>query len=488
MGCFLGCFGSAKVKDDIKRPKNPQISSHRNQDYNSVHQIIIPTPTQIPNVVPDQKTLKKSVNPQVPEQDKPEVQILSSLSTRKKVTFDTNVKEHLSLPNKGKSEVQIQLISGTRKKVTFDSNVKEHEHVPYNDTQDVMQESGKGVDKEVVEYGTKSIKSCNFWEGSSVSSLVSFPSNHRYQNCRESDDEDEDEDEELGCEVSDLDDDDNDDDVGFIHDEYHPRQVCEYIKLCTSVESKTKKSSTCLVDDGDSDCILDHASIDKGTKTPEVFNRGARDRAGYVHSVLNPVENTAQWKTVKVKETLSIKEQKENFKIDLGFQQFSSKTKSNFGEPKNDCETVASSLSTWLVSSQSTPPSKAMPIGLEPIESVANLSSHGSNSMKSQEERPILGVLTVEELKQFSPTPSPRRSPFQIPNEGPLVGTVVVDWNSRTPVDDTGSVSSFNGIPNTTSKYREDKTVNWHSTPFETRLERALNRDTAGCQVDRRVC
>ncbi|CAO2840486.1 unnamed protein product [Amaranthus hypochondriacus] len=460
MGCFLGCFGSTKVKDDIKRPKNPSIPSYRNQDYKSVHQIITPTPTQTPTVVPDQETLKKSVNPQVPEpQDKPEIQILSSLSTRKKVTFDTNVKEHLSLPNTDKSEVQIQPISGTRKKVTFDSNVKEHEHVPYNDTQDVMQESEKGVEKEVVEYGTKSIKSCTFWEGSSVSSLVSFPSNHRYQNCRVSDVEDE----ELGCEVSDLDDDNDDDkevyDDGFSNDEYHPRQVCEYTKLCTSVESKTKKSSaTCLVDDGDSDCILDHASMDRGMKTPEVVNRVARDRAGYVYSVLNPVENTAQWKIVKVKEAPPIKEQKENFKMDLGFQEFSSKPKSNFCEPKNDRETVASSLSTWLVSSQSTPPSKSMPLGLEPIESGANLSSRGSNSMKSQEERPILGVLTVEEHKQFSPTPSPRRSPFRSPNEGLLVGslgTVVVDWNSRTPIDDTGSVSSFNGIPNTTSKYRE---------------------------------
>lgn len=35
-----------------------------------------------------------------------------------------------------------------------------------------------------------------------------------------------------------------------------------------------------------------------------------------------------------------------------------------------------------------------------------------------------------------------------------------------------GSDFSFVGV--------QDKTVNWYSTPFETRLERALNRGSAG--------
>ncbi|KAF3571074.1 hypothetical protein F2Q69_00063850 [Brassica cretica] len=59
-----------------------------------------------------------------------------------------------------------------------------------------------------------------------------------------------------------------------------------------------------------------------------------------------------------------------------------------------------------------------------------------------------------------------------------LGGTVGGYWGNHSKgVDSGGSVSSFKGIPNTTSKYREDKSVNWHSTPFEARLEKALKRD-----------
>ncbi|CAI9768188.1 unnamed protein product [Fraxinus pennsylvanica] len=46
----------------------------------------------------------------------------------------------------------------------------------------------------------------------------------------------------------------------------------------------------------------------------------------------------------------------------------------------------------------------------------------------------------------------------------------------HTSANHSDSVSSYKGIPNTTSKYLEDKRVNWHSTPFEVRLEKALDR------------
>ena len=257
------------------------------------------------------------------------------------------------------SEDQIQLSSGTRKKVTFDSNVKEYEHISYDEDEvhENIQESEKEAEKKVIDDNLKPTKSSSPWEDSTLSSLGSFPPNHRYQNCRESDDEDE----ELDCEVSDLDDEEYDDeevyDDGFSDDEYNSRLVHEYTRSCTSVESRAKSSGPCVVDD---------VYSDRGRKIPEVFNRAARDRAGYVHSVLNPVENTAQWKTVKVKGTPSVKDQKENFQMDLGFQQSSSKSKSKFDDHRDDHEVaVAASLSAWLVSSQSTPPSKANPIGFD---------------------------------------------------------------------------------------------------------------------------
>ncbi|XP_074279044.1 uncharacterized protein LOC141604040 isoform X2 [Silene latifolia] len=442
MGCFLGCFGASK--DDKNRHRNSHIAHvpHPNpnyrKQYSPVHQI----------VTPKQDLLVEPINPPILEtRVKPEEKNLSLTSNQEK-QVDT-------------------LHLGAQKKVTFDANVKEYKHVPCEETPEILEENEKGADC------TKIAKSSSLSEsGSSLSSLGSFPPNHRYQNCRESDDEDD----ELHCEVSDLDENEDEEeyDAEYSEDEYYSKQVPEIpSRSCSSMDSGTESSRTC-------DSKKDQQSLDKEIITPPGFHRGARDRAGYVHSVLNPVENTAQWKNLKTKRTPPLKRQKENFPMDLGFEQSSSKSKSIPDGPDNEYGVaVDASLSTWLDSSQKTPSTKSIPIGLEHISSPASMSSHGSNSVRNLEERPILGALTMDELKQFSASSSPRRSPSRSPNEKPLVGTVGIHWNDgddRTPVEGYSSASSFKGIPNTTSKYREDKSVKWHSTPFETRLERALKQ------------
>ncbi|KAJ6339088.1 hypothetical protein OIU76_008531 [Salix suchowensis] len=180
---------------------------------------------------------------------------------------------------------------------------------------------------------------------------------------------------------------------------------------------------------------------------------GNRNFRGRRAAVLNPVENLSQWK------------------IELAF---SFKAKAGQCNKKPDQEVaVDASLSNWLGSSECTPVSKPVSIGLDAIAPEKSM-PQGSNSPRSFDDRPILGALTVEELKQLSATSS-RRSPSRSPDEMPIIGTVGTYWNHSGSGKDSGSASSYKGIPNTTSKYREDKRVNWHSTPFETRLERALN-------------
>ncbi|KAF2294894.1 hypothetical protein GH714_026878 [Hevea brasiliensis] len=127
--------------------------------------------------------------------------------------------------------------------------------------------------------------------------------------------------------------------------------------------------------------------------------------------------------------------------------------KSDQSKKSNQEIAVDASLSNWLGSSENTTINKPSTIDL--------------------------GALTVEELKQLSLSSSPRRSPSHSPDEMAIIGTVGTYWNHSGSGNDSGSVSSFKGIPNTTSKYREDKRVNWHSTPFKTRLERALNGGAA---------
>ncbi|KAF8046165.1 hypothetical protein N665_3978s0001, partial [Sinapis alba] len=103
--------------------------------------------------------------------------------------------------------------------------------------------------------------------------------------------------------------------------------------------------------------------------------------------------------------------------------------------------------------------------------------SYSKRVINSHDDRPVLCALTSEEIKQFSAASTPRKSPRKSHDETPIIGTVGGYWGNHSKAVDSGSASSFKGIPNTTSKYREDKSVNWHSTPFEARLEKALSRD-----------
>ncbi|KAF9590981.1 hypothetical protein IFM89_000526 [Coptis chinensis] len=220
-------------------------------------------------------------------------------------------------------------------------------------------------------------------------------------------------------------------------------------------------------------------------------NQNTRDRSQYVHSVLNPVENLAQWKVVKKRSKPPLIQQKENTNLDQELQipfslepifkvsPCSSSPKSDWSKSPKEELVVDASLSNWLGSSETTPSTKTSNLSIG-NESAERSMSQRSNSPRSHEDRPILGALTVEELIHFSATSSPRKSPSRSLDEMPILGTVGSYWShTGQAVDSSSSGSSYKGIPNTTSKYREDKRVNWHSTPFETRLERALIKGEA---------
>ncbi|XP_004140573.1 uncharacterized protein LOC101205962 isoform X2 [Cucumis sativus] len=194
-----------------------------------------------------------------------------------------------------------------------------------------------------------------------------------------------------------------------------------------------------IVESMKEDSSVDESSMDVCRLNPT----NVRHRTAYVSSVLNPVENLSQWNAVKSKKEFPPKLQKENAKLEQessvdGFPYSSEPS----GEP---C--VDASLSNWLPSSQATPvkitPTMALEATMTPLKSGT---LQGSSSLKGS------GHSKMSE-----------------------VGTAGMYHRQGVSHKDCDSASSFKGIPNTTSKYREDKTVKWHSTPFETRLERALN-------------
>ncbi|XP_038874800.1 protein JASON-like isoform X2 [Benincasa hispida] len=173
-----------------------------------------------------------------------------------------------------------------------------------------------------------------------------------------------------------------------------------------------------------------------------------RHRTAYFCNVLNPVENLSQWNAVKSKKEFPSTPQKENVEL----EQESSVEEFPYSSSKPSREVcVDASLSNWLASSEATPVSKiTATMGLETLEATITPVKSGT----------LQGSSSVKRIGR---------------GEMPEVGKVRMYCRQGVSDKDRDSASSFKGIPNTTSKYREDKTVKWHSTPFETRLERALN-------------
>ncbi|KAI4308131.1 hypothetical protein L6164_031235 [Bauhinia variegata] len=64
------------------------------------------------------------------------------------------------------------------------------------------------------------------------------------------------------------------------------------------------------------------------------------------------------------------------------------------------------------------------------------------------------------------------------PGDRPIIGMVAAHWNEDEESHIPPKWWDGNGIPNSTNKYKEDQKVNWHATPFEERLEKALSEET----------
>eukprot|EP00268_Persea_americana_P002162 TRINITY_DN10641_c0_g2_i2.p1 TRINITY_DN10641_c0_g2~~TRINITY_DN10641_c0_g2_i2.p1 ORF type:complete len:462 (-),score=99.18 TRINITY_DN10641_c0_g2_i2:434-1819(-) len=450
MGCFLACFGSAKERRRKPGKRTPPRDRSRG-NYASLQ------PSCSPLKLPTKETAVSSLLETRDEQDD------LSFNSRKKVTFDLNVKTY-------DAEFPVQEVE------IYSSESKEEEELKEKE------------DKKSGDLNNSALSQDN----STNSSSGSFPSNHRYGNCISSDDEAEYED-------SDFDDDGDDEDdgsdyevLGDEEDEEGEETFHSYSSIPMEMERGIFAGHLAFNDVTDVKPIC--GSPDR--KPALLANGNARDRSQYIHSVLNPVENLSQWKAVKAKPTPLKHSKKENVDLEEDLQipfsaeptfkvprsQKSVNFSSNFDVTKPSAKqeiSVDASLSNWLVSSETTPPVK---ISIAPTESSGNSKSQRSYPSINREDRPILGALTVEELRQ-SVSSSPRKSPSRSPDEIPIVGTVGSYWNhSDMGVDSSSSQrsgSGVKGIPNTTSKYREDKKVNWHSTPFEVRLERALTNDGA---------
>ncbi|KAI4331549.1 hypothetical protein MLD38_029731 [Melastoma candidum] len=433
MGCFLACFGSSKDGSNSKRAKRGK------------RRVGGGVGVGVRGMSPDQTSFT-SQSAQVialPQQDIP-VKPPSDLAP--------NISEKREEESSGSSQ----------RKVRFDSNIIAYEHVsteeePENTPEEQASGNAPKADQ------SESLKE----ESSVTTSVSSYPPSHRYENCRDSDDE-------FGywvdSEESDLDGEGGDSNDLSDDDGGEGDSVADDIDRTSHVPILAGRKSN-LVE-----------------KSSSLLHQNGLDRNTYIPPVLRPVENLSQWKSVKAKgiRAPSSKQRKENFTSDLetmisssdnkAFMEASSHVEEKLRGPNNSTQEmlVDASLSTWLTSSGNMSISEKSMAGLDDAVSLKSVSV-GSSSPRYLDDRPILGALTVEELRKYSPKSSPRKSPSRSPDEMPLIGTVGTYWCDKKLERDSQSASSFKGIPNTTSKYREDVKVEWHSTPFETRLERALS-------------
>ncbi|XP_014491635.1 uncharacterized protein LOC106754162 isoform X2 [Vigna radiata var. radiata] len=165
-----------------------------------------------------------------------------------------------------------------------------------------------------------------------------------------------------------------------------------------------------------------------------ITQKEAQGRIPDVSSVLNPIENVTKERVVKAREVHPLKMDKEN--INLVVQdgnipvssepalKLSNRKGRQFSDSKRRQEIgVDTSLSSWLVESESTP------ISINSNSCVGEHTPKGRRgSPWSHEDRPILGALTVEEIRMYSLSASSIRSRSRSPDETPIIGTVGSYW------------------------------------------------------------
>jgi hypothetical protein len=319
--------------------------------------------------------------------------------------------------------------SSGKKKVTFNMNVTTYENSEAPD-----QEEG------YTEY-----------EGENhAQKTVERPESHRYRNCSDSDDDvgDDYADDDLYDDVSDEEDDHVDCKINLLDEEMSSEE--------NKQESHESLFSLPMSNDQQNDNeVVSPAPRSSGTsvekESPLIKGNNHFGRSKCI-PVLNPVQNLAEWKEVKSLKTQPVpskKIYKENVDVvqDIGashVSNFASQTKVGASNSSEKIVLLDASLSTWLASSDNSTVDKL------------KRKSPCSISSVSQDERS--GALTVDDLKKSSAVSSPPRSPSHNLEGALILGTVGSYWNCTMQCNDycsSRSDSGTNGIPNTTSKYRE---------------------------------
>ncbi|KAM7260245.1 hypothetical protein ACFE04_015986 [Oxalis oulophora] len=163
-------------------------------------------------------------------------------------------------------------IDKVKKKVRFDLNVQAYEPIPNEEDATHWEDACKTITNE------------------SQSTLIDYPTNHRYQNVGNSYDEDEDN-------VYGSDPDDEFDDDGYEDDFDLDDEQLEDQRVTMNREDLSEQFKSFSMESNTDNHLLPLSSSTDYEKESTGLNRYARER----NSLLMPIENLAQWKAVKAK-------------------------------------------------------------------------------------------------------------------------------------------------------------------------------------------
>lgn len=270
-----------------------------------------------------------------------------------------------------------------------------------------------------------------------ISKVGCYTPNNRYQDCRKSTDEYVD----SGLKKSDFDEEDDTseaNDKGVVLQEESSESL-----FSLSIDSRKE---VCDSEKGEKEVSspmpIPSFSEEKVKTIGSCRNAGKRSQFGHL-SVLNPIENLTQWKEVKEERPISPlfkHQEKENIDLKPSIKQENRSSKSKFSEIKATEQEVRvdTSLSSWLVGSETAPKSNGCS-----DHSVEDSETEIVNSSSSLKHSRVFG-----ELANFSASSSSSRgSRSRSHNATPTIGTVGSYWIHTGQEMDSDSSSSCRGIP-----------------------------------------
>ncbi|RLM78795.1 protein JASON-like isoform X2 [Panicum miliaceum] len=218
-----------------------------------------------------------------------------------------------------------------------------------------------------------------------------------------------------------------------------------------------------------------------GTSKPGKRARASRQ---FIYPVLRPIENKLQWMELKAESPVvaSNPPKRRNLSADFSEkpqQTFASSTATQTKSSKSEsfpfhdnCAEQDEVISPEETKGQNV--NQQLFEGREPLNQNSEHGKHGVSSLSywlkpsSADDERHRDANTED---NFGKESCYENSVF----DAPIFPASGFNWDNDNPTPVLLKTWDGNGIPNTTTKYKEDQKVSWHATPFEERLLKVLS-------------